>query len=73
MAYTIENRDIVINGWKNGISDNPYDGVVPLEVNTAITFAGADLPNGLLENTPYYIKTINTNVITNVKTLDTNA
>jgi len=35
-----------------------YDGVVPLEVNTAIIFTGADLPNGLTQNTTaYYIKT----------------
>ena len=27
MAITQEDRDIVINGWENGISDNPYNGI----------------------------------------------
>lgn len=34
-----------------------YDGVVPLEVNTAIYFIGADLPSGLSEYTAYYVLT----------------
>jgi len=25
--YTLEKEDIVINGWENGISDNPYEGI----------------------------------------------
>lgn len=27
MAITQEDRDIVINGWENGISDDPYNGI----------------------------------------------
>ena len=38
-----------------------FDGVTyPLEVNTAITFTGADLPNGLGAGTIYYIKSAGT-------------
>lgn len=39
-----------------------YNGTVPLEINTAITFAnsGGALPAGLSANTPYFIKTIPT-------------
>lgn len=107
MAYRQENRDIIIDGWENGISNNPYegladmrcvdpvtvpgevsiapacesytntqgeiynvaftankdtnvftyDGVVPLEINTAVYFTGADLPNGLTAATAYYVIT----------------
>jgi hypothetical protein len=107
MSYTIENKDIVISGWEEGILDNPYsgiydmrncdavtipgevsvalgtqvmttqgaittvtftcdhttdvftyDGVIPLAINTAIIFAGSDLPNGLTKDTTaYYILT----------------
>lgn len=37
-----------------------YDGVIPLEVNTAVTFtnSGGALPAGLSANTAYYIKTV---------------
>lgn len=27
MAYSIDGNDILINGWENGISDNPYKGI----------------------------------------------
>ena len=27
MAYSYENKDIVINGWENGIADSPYSGI----------------------------------------------
>jgi len=39
-----------------------YNGTVPLEVNTCITFtnSGGALPAGLSANTPYYIKTVPT-------------
>jgi len=114
MSYRVEKiedgREIVIDGWQDGIADNPYSGIsdmrnidpttvrgeasvamktetmqsqgaitnvaftcdhttetftynglVPLEVNTAIIFTGADLPNGLTaDTTAYYIKTIPT-------------
>jgi len=115
MSYRIEkngeNKDIVIDGWENGIADSPftgipdmrgidpssvlgeasvalkttamytqapitnatvtadhptdtftYDGVIPLEVNTAIKFTntGGALPTGLSVDTAYYIKTIPT-------------
>lgn len=40
-----------------GTSVFTYDGVVPLEVNTAIFFTGADLPAGLSQNQAYYIIT----------------
>jgi len=46
MAYRLENNDIVIDGWENGISDNPYTGIfdmrnvdpstVPGEVSVAM-------------------------------------
>ena len=26
MAYHIEGTDLVIDGWENGISENPYKG-----------------------------------------------
>lgn len=112
MAYTLENRDILINGWEQGIGDNPYAGIydmrnidptsiqgevgvamstdvtntqapitavaftvdtgvstsvfnyngtTALEVNTAVIFTGADLPNGLTSaSLVYYVKTIPT-------------
>lgn len=37
-----------------------YNGIVPLEVNTVITFTGADLPSGLVADTAYYILTVPT-------------
>ena len=39
-----------------------YNGVVPLEVNTAImvTNSGGALPTGMSANTPYYVKTVPT-------------
>jgi hypothetical protein len=32
-----------------------YNGTIPLELNTAIIFTGADLPNGIVAGTKYYI------------------
>ncbi len=115
MSYTIEDKDIVLAGWEEGIFDDPfkgiydmrnvdivtipgeasiamkteamqtqapivdvafttnfavstsiitYNGTVPLEVNTAILFTGADLPNGLSTTIPYYIKTVTSTTFT---------
>ena len=40
MAYRIENKDIVISGWENGISDDPYTGISDLRAVNTISVPG---------------------------------
>lgn len=40
MAYTIENRDIVISGWEEGIFDDPYKGIYDMRNCDNITIPG---------------------------------
>ena len=32
MSYTIENKDIVLSGWEEGILDNPYQGIYDMRM-----------------------------------------
>lgn len=47
MAYRIEERDIVIDGWENGIENNPYSGINEL-VNANITSIPGELTTGFV-------------------------
>lgn len=40
MSYTIENKDIVISGWENGISNNPYVGISDMRCVDPVTIPG---------------------------------
>lgn len=40
MAYQIEDRDIVINGWEKGIADDPYSGLSDIRCANVISVPG---------------------------------
>lgn len=40
MAYRIEGRDIVIDGWEKGISDDPYTGISDMRATNIISVPG---------------------------------
>lgn len=40
MAYRIEGADIVIDGWENGVSDNPYKGIQDMRGVNIISVPG---------------------------------
>lgn len=40
MAYRIEGKEIVIDGWENGISDNPYKGINDMRGVNIISIPG---------------------------------
>lgn len=40
MAYRIEGQDIVVDGWENGISDNPYKGIQDMRGVNIISVPG---------------------------------
>lgn len=45
MAYRIENKDIVIDGWENGIADSPYQGISDMRCSNIISIPGESSVN----------------------------
>ena len=62
MAYKIDGTDLVINGWENGISDNPYSGINDMRgVNIISTPGEASVSFApILNSLPSCSGTINT-------------
>jgi len=45
MAYKLEGKDIVINGWEQGIAETPYNGIADMRNIDIISFPGEAMVN----------------------------